>query len=194
MADIVGILAYGSLIGDPGSEIEPHITRRIPCNTPFKVEFARASRTRAGGPSLIPYDGGSHVAAQILVVDLQLKEATDRLYRRERHKVGTGICYVPPEIITPNTVIIESTPSFEGIETVLYTRIGANIDGLTAIKLAERAVESARARHDGSDGISYLLNAKRRGIQTPLSPEYEKEILRLTGTDSLEAALNRTRV
>jgi hypothetical protein len=45
---------------------------------------------------------------------------------------------------------------------------------------------------DGKDGISYLMNAKKCGIQTPLSPGYEKEILRLTGTDSLEAALNRT--
>ena len=192
MPDRVGILAYGSLIGDPGPEIEPHMIRRIPCNTPFKVEFARASRTRTGGPSLIPHDGGSHVAAQILVVDLPLKEATDRLYRRERHKVGTGICYVPPEIITPNTVIIESRSSFEGIETVLYTRIGANIDGLTATKLAKLAVESARARQDGKDGISYLMNAKKCGIQTPLSPDYEKEILRLTGAHSLEAALAST--
>ena len=193
MADTVGILAYGSLIGDPGPEIEPHITRRIPCSTPFKVEFARSSRTRAGGPSLIPYDVGSYVAAQILVVDLPLKETADRLYRRERHKVGTGICYGPPEIITPNTVIIESRQSFEGIETVLYTKIGANIDDLTASKLAKLAVDSARAQQDGKDGISYLMNAKRCGIQTPLSLDYENEILRLTGTDSLEAALASTR-
>ena len=96
MADTVGILAYGSLIGDPGPEIEPHIIRRISCRTPFNVEFARASRTRTGGPSLVPYDDGSQVAAQILVVDLPLKEATDRLYRRETRKVGTDICYVPP--------------------------------------------------------------------------------------------------
>ena len=29
MTDTAGILAYGSLIGEPGAEIEPHITRRI---------------------------------------------------------------------------------------------------------------------------------------------------------------------
>ena len=75
MADtVVGILAYGSLIGDPGAEIEPHITRRISCRTPFKVEFARTSRTRKGGPTLVPYKDGSEVAAQILLVDLSLKE------------------------------------------------------------------------------------------------------------------------
>ena len=48
MPDKVGILAYGSLIGDPGPEIEPHMIRRIPCNTPFKVELhARVGHGRA---------------------------------------------------------------------------------------------------------------------------------------------------
>ena len=100
----------------------------------------------------------------------------------------------PPEIITPNTVIIESKFSFEGIETVLYTRIGANIDGLMATNLAKLALDSARARQDGKDGISYLMNAKKCGIQTPVSPDYEKEILRLTGTvESLHRIRHPTR-
>jgi hypothetical protein len=89
MADSVGILAYGSLICEPGPEIEPVIARRISCQTPFKVEFARTSKTRKGGPTLVPCDDGSQVAAQILVVQLPLKDATDRLYRREIRKVGT---------------------------------------------------------------------------------------------------------
>ena len=194
MADTVGILAYGSLIGDPGPEIEPYITRRISCRTPFNVEFARTSRTRKGGPTLVPYDDGCSVAAQILMVSVSLKEATDRLYCRETRKSDSNISYIPPKKITPNTVVVESRQSFEGIETVLYTKIGANIDGLTASKLAKLAVDSAHARQDGKDGISYLMNAKKCGIQTPLSLDYENEILRLTGTDSLEAALASTRV
>jgi hypothetical protein len=64
MADTIGILAYGSLIGNPGFEIEPHITRRIACRTTFKVEFARTSKTRTSGPTLIPYDEGLEAAAQ----------------------------------------------------------------------------------------------------------------------------------
>jgi hypothetical protein len=138
----------------------------------------------------VPYDEGSPVAAQILVVDLSLQEATDRLYRREPVRSGrTPLMFL---LRSPNTVVVE-TISFEGIEAVLYTRIGANIDDLTATKLAELPVASARSRQDGKDGISYLMNAKRCGVQTPLSPDYEKEILRLTGTDSLEAALASTR-
>ena len=193
MADTIGILAYGSLIGDPGAAIEPHITRRISCRTPFKVEFARTSRTRKGGPTLVPYKDGSEVAAQILVVDLSRKEATNRLYRRETRKADPNIFYVPPKTMTPNTVVVESLRSVEGVETVFYTKIGPNIEGLTATKLAELAVNSARALADGKDGISYLIDAKRCGIQTPLSLGYENEILRLTGADSLEAALASTR-
>jgi hypothetical protein len=88
MADAVGILAYGSLIGDPGAEIEPHITRRISCRSPFKVEFARTSRTRKGGPTLVPYKDGSEVAAQILVVE----------YRSRRRP--TGSIAAKPERLT----------------------------------------------------------------------------------------------
>ena len=123
----------------------------------------------------MPYKDGSEVVAQILVVDLSLKKATNRLYRRETRKADSNISYVPPETVTPNTVVVDSLRSFEGVETVLYTKIRPNIEGLTATKLAELAVNSARALQDGKNGISYLINAKRCGIQTPLSPDYEKD-------------------
>ena len=52
---MIGILAYGSLIDDPGREIEPLIISGIKeVDTPFRIEFARASRTRDGAPKLIP--------------------------------------------------------------------------------------------------------------------------------------------
>ena len=35
------------------------------------------------------------------------------------------------------------------------------------------------------DGITYLMNAMKAGIDTPLTPAYEKEILRLTGASNL---------
>ena len=51
----IGILAYGSLIDDPGIEIEPLIKKRIKnIQTPFKIEIARKSTTRGDGPTLIP--------------------------------------------------------------------------------------------------------------------------------------------
>ena len=42
--------------------------------------------------------------------------------------------------------------------------------------------------------ISRFFDHLIGSIQTPLSLDYENEILRLTGTDSLEAALASTRV
>lgn len=84
---MIGILAYGSLIDDPGGEIEPYIIKRIEIETPFPVEFARSSRTRDGAPTLVPVSqGGSTVHAVILVLDREVSEsqARDVLWRRER--------------------------------------------------------------------------------------------------------------
>ena len=62
---------------------------------------------------------------------------------------------------------------------------------LTAEHLAELAIESARRENDGRDGITYLMNAKRSGIVTPLSDSYEQEILRRTETYNLAGALHK---
>jgi len=42
----IGILAYGSLIEDPGSEINPLISEHQTVETPFCIEFARSSSSR----------------------------------------------------------------------------------------------------------------------------------------------------
>ncbi len=189
--DAVGILAYGSLIDDPGAEIEPAIGKRIDCRTPFRVEFARSSKTRKGAPTLVPHDHGAEVAAKVLVVNLSVSEATHRLYRRELHKVGEKLLYDPSGDATSNRIVIKTLRQFQGVDTVLYTSIGANIDNMNATTLAELAISSARALKDGSDGISYLMNAKKAGVTTLLSDAYEKEIVRMTGGVSLPDALRR---
>ena len=55
---------------------------------------------------------------------------------------------------------------------------------------ARRAIESARgaAGADQQDGISYLRRAIENGIETPMTPNYVKEILAITGTEDLQAA------
>jgi hypothetical protein len=67
-AAAVGILAFGSLIDHPGWEIEEVIIeQKTDVLTPFKVEFARASKTRAGAPTLVPVGiGGSRIRAHLL--------------------------------------------------------------------------------------------------------------------------------
>lgn len=193
MTQSVGILAFGSLIEDPGDEIAPHVTATLSCMTPFNVEFARTSKSRDGSPTLVPYEGGGSVEAKILVVDMGFLHATDALYRREIHEVGSSKTYREPAGGKRNSVRIRSLSEFEGVGTVLYTDIGANIEQPSAIELARLAIKSARARDDGKDGISYLRDALRNHIHTPLSDAYQRKILELVGGKDLDEALAMAR-
>ncbi|MEW8558205.1 MAG: hypothetical protein AB2588_09470 [Candidatus Thiodiazotropha sp.] len=91
MKQTVVILAYGSLIADPGWEIEEVCTGTIKgMTTPFPIEYARSSAGRGGAPTLVPYIGGGEVCAQIFIMDTSVEDATDRLYRREIDAVGSN--------------------------------------------------------------------------------------------------------
>lgn len=196
MNHTVGILAYGSLIGDPGEEIADATIHTVAnVLTPFSIEFARQSgKTRGGAPTLVPVpDGGSTVQGQVFVVDVAEGEAANRLWRREVRKVGTGRAYVPPKEIGPNTVVVKRLENFAGVKVVLYTEIAANIEPLTAETLATLAIESVSKAAPGQDGISYLIAAKANGIGTALSADYENEILRQSRCSGLEEALAKYR-
>lgn len=191
----IGILAYGSLIDDPGIELESLLVeRKAGVETPFRIEFARSSSSRCNAPTVIPVEkGGSCVKATILVLKagVTVQHAEDLLWRRETRNERSEKHYTRPLQPTPNQVIVKSLESFNGIDVVLYTSIGSNIKNLNATRLAELAIESAKAEagKNGKDGISYLISLKRHGISTPLMPGYESEILRLMNVVSLEAAL-----
>jgi hypothetical protein len=190
MQATVGILAFGSLIDDPGPEIEAALVgRKLNVRTPFGVEFARSSIKRGGAPTLVPVaKGGTPVLAQILLVNVSEREAEDRLWRREIHKIGQGGHYVHHANPGPNTLIIDRYENFEGIDVVLAARFPPTIAPLTAARLAELAIKSAHLERTGRDGISYLIAAKRNGITTPLSGAYEWEILRRSRALNLEEA------
>jgi cation transport regulator ChaC len=195
MIAALGILAFGSLIDRPGWEIEQAITaRKAGILTPFGIEFARTSRTRAGAPTLVPVDsGGGKVLALILVVDLSEREALDRLWRRETNRIGESGHYVHPRNPGLDTLIIDRYENLASVSVVLAARLPANITPLNADVLATLAIKSAHELDDDRDGISYLLDAKRNGIVTPLSGPYEREILRRMKTRSLEDALKKIR-
>jgi hypothetical protein len=192
----LGILAYGSLITSPGPEIASVTVERIRnVETPFNVEFARKSKTRGYAPTLIPVDsGGARVKAEILVIrdDFAPDLAADMLWRRETHQTGRQR-YRRPNVIDRNDVIVETIHDLSGVRTVLYTKIGQNIDRLSAKTLAELAVNSVHATSRGNDGITYLMDAKKSGIETPLMRNYESEILLQTRTKTLGGALNQLR-
>lgn len=193
----IGILAYGSLIEDPGKEIGSLISeRREKIRTPFSIEFSRSSSTRDGAPTVVPVEsGGCPVHATILVLDtgVSLDKAEDLLWRRETRNECSDKHYLPPSQPSPNKMVVERISNFEGIDVVLYTKLGANIKDLSAAKLADLAIKSAQgeAGRTGKDGISYLVSVKRQGITTPLMSRYEKEILRKSGASGLEDALSR---
>jgi hypothetical protein len=196
----VGILAYGSLVDDPGVEIGPLVVERIESvETSFCVEFARTSRTRGGAPTLVPVsEGGSRIKGKILVLEESVSEteATDMLWRRETRRERSGERYESPSSYDVNAVLVRRLEDFEGLDMVLYAEIGANISDLDSRKLAELAINSARSRagREGKDGITYFIGVKENGVETPLMLDYESEILRQTGTNTLLQAretLNR---
>lgn len=191
----VGILAYGSLLANPGQEIESvTVDRKTEVVTPFSVEFARTSRKRRGAPTLVPVPGeGSRVNASILVLGVSVDDAVDRLYRREINAVGSTRRYRHSNTPGRDTVIVRRIVDFGGLDVVLYTEIAANIPDPDPCRLAELAIASARGSDDGRDGISYLIDAKAHGIVTALSDRYEQEIKRLTKADTLIDARDRAR-
>jgi hypothetical protein len=191
----VGILAFGSLIDNPGAEIEAVVVgRKLNVRTPFGVEFGRSSIKRAGAPTLVPLQqGGCPILAQILLVNVSEEEAKDRLWKREVNRVGQGGHYVHHANPGPNTLVVDRYENFEGVKVVLAARFAATIAPLMAARLAELAIESARLDRTGRDGISYLIDAKRNGIKTLLSDAYEREILRRTQARDLDAALRKIR-
>ena len=130
----LGILAYGSLIEEPGNEIKPIIRERIAgVETPFCIEFARSSSTRDGAPTVIPVEnGGARVRATILVLEesTPTETAKDLLWRRETRNESTNNHYKKPVSPNPNSMVVEELAHFGGVETVLYTKLGANIEDL----------------------------------------------------------------
>lgn len=173
----VGILAFGSLIWAPESDLDAIVVDRISnVRTPFKVEFARKSKSRGYGPTLVRVEeGGAEVKGMILVLkdDITVEEATEVVKNRER---GARVSRLH---------------DFSGIEVVLYADPQPNIENLSPKVLADLAMDSVRFADAGRDGITYLIKAKEAGIVTPLRTDYEEEILMRTSARNLGTARER---
>lgn len=194
---MLAILGYGSVIWDPGLEIEDATAERRVIESPFSTEFARLSRNRGNAPTLVPVSirGPSTRAMLFLIKDtLSRNDVESILYRREIGCIGSGKRYVRPAVLRPNGVLVESVDVCE--VTAIYTDFpdeGKRID-LTAKELAEFAKASVNGADKGCDGITYLLNAKAVGVRTRLMTAYESAILDLCNCTSLEEALSKCKV
>lgn len=188
----LGLLAYGSLIAEPGPDIEAVTTAVIRnVTTPFNVEFARRSSSRDMAPTLVPVtEAGAQVPAVIYIVSGTQADAEQLIYARETRSKRP---YKRPAKPTLEQVWVDVFEDFSDVETVLYTRIGDNIaaEDRNAAYLAKAAIESAEKRKDGKDGISYLREKLAQGMITPLSGPYEAEILRRLEVKTLDEALKK---
>lgn len=192
----IGILAFGSLIREPGDELCPLIDMRIKTETPFPVEFGRYSgETRGGAPTLVPHPLGKQVNAEILVLkdSVPVKVATDMLWRRETRKTDKSKSY--PAGTRSGSVQISQLSDFEGVEVVLYTDFldAGKIEKPAACDLAEAAIASVAKADANKDGITYLIEAVSERFVTPLTETYVSEILRLTQVGSLTDARDRAK-
>ena len=166
----IGILAYGSLIPNPGAEIAAVTVDRITgVETPFRVEFSRSSRVRDGAPTLVPVKrGGAGVSGVVLVLHDSVGEtaAQDMLYRRERNRVGSGDVYADVDQTNIDSAFLGRLDHFAGLDVVFHAALRANIEEPTPEMLARLAIASAAAPSGAvaRDGISYLKAAKDSGI------------------------------
>lgn len=172
----VGILAYGSLLTDPGPDIVPHIIDHIPQETPWRVEYARRSDTRGGAATLVPHPKGAQVMGKVLVLDLK---------RPEEAKVREWLRIREGRTSQKN---IKST-NLCGLKTVLYADLPATVhdDEMTGENLADWAISSISVLLD-RNGIKYLADNIEQGIQTPLTEAYCSAILAKTGAKNLREA------
>ena len=192
---MIGILAYGSLITHPGQEIESVLDHVIPdVMTPFPVEYARKSGTRAGAPTLVPVPigCGTPVKAVVLVLKKYTRKnkAQNFLYRRELHQErDLKVIYDDQaQRQKRDALVIETMKNQFGLSVIYYTALKPNFTEILDAKrtLEEKAELLARAAIDsvtqetyrkGMDGIQYLADNIDAGVRTALNVTYCQVLL-----------------
>jgi cation transport regulator ChaC len=173
----VAIMAYGSLIAEPGPELRPLIVERVPRRTPFPVEFGRASRRWGGGPVLVPHPAGGPVDGVLLVLSpaVTLGQATEALREREGLPTADGVVQVEAD---------------DGL-LVLAASLPRNLPrpDLRPEALARRAAVSVSA--GPRNGVAYLRAVMACGVRTPRTDAYARAVLSLADAGSLEDAEGR---
>jgi hypothetical protein len=195
----IGLLAYGSLRWRPEGLLEVlELPGAVDVETPFAIEFARTSMWRDGCPTLVPVEsGGSRVAAAVIPFreGISVSDAQTRVWRRELLRTS-GTYDRVSNAGSPNKVYVEPIEQrIAEFEVVLSVSIGSNIDDLNAEVLADLAIASSRAPAGArrEDGITYLIEAKKQKIETPLLRAYEEAILRRMAVASLDEAWTAAR-
>lgn len=191
----LGVLAYGSLIDDPGPELAALVVgRRDGVETPFRIEWARRAATRGGAPTLAPVPvGGARVRGTLLELDpaLPLAAARDVVFRRELHIVGSGRRYDPARTV----LRLAEHPGFADLDLVLSVALPVTLAAPRPQELAAWAVASACGATGAArkDGISYLAAVRAAGVETPRTAAFAEAVLARTGAADLADAWRRAR-
>ena len=163
----IGILAYGSLIPNPGAEIAAVTVDRITgVETPFRVEFSRSSRVRDGAPTLVPVDkGGGRVSAVVIVLRESVTEtaAQDMLYRRERNRVGSGEIYADVDQTNIDSAFLGRLDHFAGLDVVFHAALKGEHRGADARDAGTSGHRQRRgALRSGRTGWHQLPQGRKR--------------------------------
>jgi hypothetical protein len=172
----LAIFAYGSLMSDPGAEIGARIIARVPCASPWPIEYARRARLRGDGPTLVLHKTGGIVQGQLLVLELK-QSALDQLREWLWEREGR-----------PRRGLLKQM-ACGGFDCVLYCDLEATLreDEINAESLARLAIASVR-NSPARNAIRYLAQNIDQGIVTPLTYAYRDAILRRTGAADLMEA------
>ena len=169
--------------------------------TPFPVEYARRSQSRAGAPTLVPVppEYGAPVKAVVLVLreGTLEQEALNALYRREIHReCNLNVIYDDQaQRQKRDALVIESIKNRFGLSVIYYTALKPNFTEILDGKrtLEEKAELLARAAIDsvtqeifakGMDGIQYLADNIEAGVITALNEHYKQAILNKVGKNT----------
>ncbi len=160
----VAVLAYGSLLYRPGPELAAVIADRVPCRTPFPVEYGRASPRWGGGPVLVPHPDGAPVDGELLVLGagVELGAAVEMLATREGLPGTRGVVSVAG-VDTHHLVIAAALPR------------NLPLPDMAPAMLARRALASAAA--GPRNGVAYLRGAVEAGVRTPRTEAYVAAVL-----------------
>jgi hypothetical protein len=162
--------------------------------TPFPVEYARRSRSRAGAPTLVPVPVGcgTPVKAAVLVLKkyTRKKKALNYLYRREIHQEGDLKVIYDDKLQRQKQhgLHIECLRKQFGLTIVYYTSLNPKFTEILDVNRsqAEKAVLLARSAiasvtqetyNKGMDGIQYLADNIDAGAITRLAEDYRRALL-----------------
>lgn len=165
---VCGILAFGSLIWEPGKLAELERVGEMLCMTPWPVEFARSSRKRNWAPTLVRVEEGVPVRAHVIFYSNDCDTVRNLLAERE----GINLAKYADDIQECQVAGVRAA-------RVWYTALRPNIDDLRPSCLARLAIASVRSCPTGN-GILYLRKCLGFGVRTALCEAYSAEILRIS--------------